>query len=134
MVKRWERRISKRRVRKSDEQVEQYIDFLVDEGYDCSELTWEDMCEEYESLDEGLRSAVKRLLGKKDAPAEKKPESRGEQLRKKYNVGPERSDTSAKRQIPTAPVQEQREIREIMVVLDTPSLLLTNQKQHMTVI
>jgi len=50
-------------------------------------------------IDEGLRSAVKRLLGKKDAPAEKKPESRGEQLRKKYNVGPEKSDTSAKRQI-----------------------------------
>ena len=48
-----------------DEQVEQYIDFLVDEGYDCSELTWEDMCEEYESLDEGLRSAVKRLLVRK---------------------------------------------------------------------
>jgi len=55
--------------------------------------------EEVEFIDEGLRSAVKRLLGKKDAPAEKKPESRGEQLRKKYNVGPERSDTSAKRQI-----------------------------------
>ena len=53
--------------------------------------------EEY--VDEGLRSAVKRLLGKKDAPAEKKPESRGEQLRKKYNVGPEKSDTSAKKQI-----------------------------------
>ena len=81
------------------EEVEQYVDFLIDEGYDCSELTWEDMFEEYESLDEGLRSAVKRLLGKKDAPVEKKPESRGEQLRKKYNVGPERSDTSAKRQI-----------------------------------
>ena len=55
--------------------------------------------EKVEQVDEGLRSAVKRLLGKKDAPAEKKPESRGEQLRKKYNVGPERSDTSAKRQI-----------------------------------
>ena len=81
------------------EEVEQYVDFLVDEGYDCSELTWEEITEEYETLDEGLRSAVKRLLGKKDAPAEKKPESRGEQLRKKYNVGPERSDTSAKRQI-----------------------------------
>ena len=81
------------------EEVEEYVDFLIDEGYDCSDLTWEDMFEEYESLDEGLRSAVKRLLGKKEAPAEKKPESRGEQLRKKYNVGPERSDTSAKRQI-----------------------------------
>jgi len=53
--------------------------------------------EEY--VDEGLRSAVKRLLGgkKKEEPA--KPMSRGEQLRKKYNVGPERSDTSAKRKI-----------------------------------
>ena len=81
------------------EEVEDYTDFLIGEGYDCSELTWDDMYEEYASLDEGLRSAVKRLLGKKDAPAEKKPESRGEQLRKKYNVGPERSDTSAKMQI-----------------------------------
>jgi|DEB0MinimDraft_10_1074344.scaffolds.fasta_scaffold08241_4 hypothetical protein len=52
-----------------------------------------------EGLDEGLRSAVKRILGgkKKEEPA--KPMSRGEQLRKKYNVGPERSDTSAKRKI-----------------------------------
>ena len=55
---------------------------------------------EEEVVEEGLRSAVKRLLGggKKEAEAPK-PESRGEQLRKKYNVGPEKSDTSAKRQI-----------------------------------
>jgi len=55
--------------------------------------------ESFEILDEGLRSAVKRILGgkKKEEPA--KPMSRGEQLRKKYNVGPERSDTSAKRKI-----------------------------------
>jgi len=55
--------------------------------------------ESFEILDEGLRSAVKRILGgkKKEEPA--KPMSRGEQLRKKYNVGPEKSDTSAKRQI-----------------------------------
>jgi hypothetical protein len=53
-----------------------------------------------ENIEEGLRSAVKRLLGggKKEAEASK-PESRGAQLRKKYNVGPEKSDTSAKRQI-----------------------------------
>ena len=53
-----------------------------------------------ENIEEGLRSAVKRLLGggKKEAESSK-PESRGEQLRKKYNVGPEKSDTSAKRQI-----------------------------------
>ena len=55
---------------------------------------------EEEVVEEGLRSAVKRLLGggKKEAESPK-PESRGEQLRKKYNVGPEKSDTSAKRQI-----------------------------------
>ena len=53
-----------------------------------------------ENIEEGLRSAVKRLLGggKKEAESSK-PESRGEQLRKKYDVGPEKSDTSAKRQI-----------------------------------
>ena len=96
-IRKMSARIEKEKTKKED--VEQYVDFLIDEGYDCSELTWEDMFEEYESLDEGLRSAVKRLLGKKEAPAEKKPESRGEQLRKKYNVGPEKSDTSAKRQI-----------------------------------
>ena len=81
------------------EEVEEYIDFIITEGYDCSDLTWNDMYEEYQSLDEGLRSAVKRLLGgkKKEEPA--KPMSRGDELRKKYNVGPERSDTSAKAQI-----------------------------------
>ena len=81
------------------EEVEEYIDFLITEGYDCSDLTWNDMYEEYQSLDEGLRSAVKRLLGgkKKEEPA--KPMSRGDELRKKYNVGPEKSDTSAKAQI-----------------------------------
>ena len=50
-------------------------------------------------LDEGLGSAIKNIFGRKKESAEKKPESRGEILRKKYNVGPEKSDTSAKRQI-----------------------------------
>jgi len=81
------------------EDVEEYVDFLIDEGYDCSELTWDEMSEEYASLDEGLRSAVKRIFGGKKKEEAPKPESRGEQLRKKYNVGPEKSDTSAKRQI-----------------------------------
>tara|TARA_Y100000589_G_scaffold329905_1_gene377921 strand:- start:75 stop:2102 length:2028 start_codon:yes stop_codon:yes gene_type:complete len=81
------------------EEVEQYVDFLINEGYDCSQLTWEDVTAEYECLDEGLRDAVKNLLGKGKKKEEKKPESRGEQLRKKYNVGPDKSDTSAKMQI-----------------------------------
>ena len=87
------------RMSEENEEVEEYIDFLITEGYDCSDLTWNDMYEEYQSLDEGLRSTVKRLLGgkKKEEPA--KPMSRGDELRKKYNVGPERSDTSAKAQI-----------------------------------
>lgn len=56
--------------------------------------------EEYE-LDEGLGSAIKGLFGRKKKEEEEasKPESRGTELRRKYNVGPEKSDTSAKRQI-----------------------------------
>jgi hypothetical protein len=53
-----------------------------------------------EEIEEGLRSAVKRLLGRGENDAEApKPMSRGEVLRQRYNVGPEKSDTSAKRQI-----------------------------------
>lgn len=79
---------------KMSEETQQYVNFLISEGYDCSELTWDDMHEEYQSLDEGLRSAIKKVFSKKkEAP---KAESRGEQLRKKYNIGPEKSDTSAK--------------------------------------
>ena len=53
------------------------------------------------SVDEGLGSAIKKLFGgkKKEAEAPKPPMSRGEYLRQRYNVGPERSDTSAKRKI-----------------------------------
>ena len=55
---------------------------------------------ESNSLEEGIRSAMKRLLGGKKKETEtSEPESRGAYLRRKYNVGPERSDTSAKRQI-----------------------------------
>jgi len=50
-------------------------------------------------LDEGIGSAIKSLFGKKKEPEAQKPESRGAQLRARYNVGPEKSDTSAKRQI-----------------------------------
>ena len=85
-----------------DEDFELWVNDLIGEGYDLSDYTWDEMYESY--LDEGLRSAVssavKRLLGggKKEAEAPK-PESRGAELRRRYNVGPEGSDTSAKRQI-----------------------------------
>ena len=52
-----------------------------------------------EEIDEGLGSAIKRVFGGKKEVEASKPESRGAELRRKYNVGPERSDTSAKRQI-----------------------------------
>jgi hypothetical protein len=84
------------------EEFELWVNDLIGEGYDLSDYTWDEMYESY--LDEGLRSAVssavKRLLGggKKEAEAPK-PESRGAELRRRYNVGPEKSDTSAKRQI-----------------------------------
>tara|TARA_R100000005_G_C4971873_1_gene184544 strand:- start:153 stop:1211 length:1059 start_codon:yes stop_codon:yes gene_type:complete len=64
-----------------------------------------DLMEAYNSVyasqqvDEGLGSAVKKLFSGKKKEEAPKPMSRGEQLRKKYKVGPERSDTSAKRQI-----------------------------------
>ena len=52
------------------------------------------------SVDEGLGSAIKRVFGGKKKEVEApKPESRGAELRRRYNVGPEKSDTSAKRQI-----------------------------------
>ena len=52
------------------------------------------------SVDEGLGSAIKRVFGGKKKELEApKPMSRGEVLRQRYNVGPEKSDTSAKRQI-----------------------------------
>ena len=55
---------------------------------------------EPQQIEEGIRSAVRRLLGGKKKEVEvPKPESRGEFLRRKYNVGPDKSDTSAKRQI-----------------------------------
>jgi hypothetical protein len=54
---------------------------------------------EENSLDEGIRSTIKGLFSKKKEEEAPKPESRGDQLRKRYNVGPEGSDTSAKRKI-----------------------------------
>jgi hypothetical protein len=55
--------------------------------------------EEVQYVDEGLGSAIRRVFGGKKKEESPKSESRGDQLRKKYNVGPEKSDTSAKRQI-----------------------------------
>jgi len=80
-----------------NEEFELWVNDLLDEGYDLSDYTWDEMYESY--LDEGIGSAIKSLFGKKKEPEAQKPESRGDQLRKKYNVGPEKSDTSAKRQI-----------------------------------
>ena len=80
-----------------DEDFELWVNDLIGEGYDLSDYTWDEMYESY--LDEGLGSAIKRIFsGKKEAEAPK-PESRGAELRRRYNVGPEGSDTSAKRQI-----------------------------------
>ena len=84
------------------EEFELWVNDLIGEGYDLSDYTWDEMYESY--LDEGLRSAVssavKRLLGggKKETEAPK-PQSIGDQLRKKYNLGPEGSDTSPKMEI-----------------------------------
>jgi len=52
-----------------------------------------------EVLDEGIGSAIKSLFGKKKKPEAPKPESRGAELRRRYNTGPDKSETSAKRKI-----------------------------------
>ena len=55
--------------------------------------------EEVEEFDEGIGSAIKSLFGKKKKPEAPAPQSRGAQLRAKYNTGPEKTETSAKRKI-----------------------------------
>ena len=55
--------------------------------------------EEVEEFDEGIGSAIKSLFGKKKEPEAQKPLSRGAELRRRYNTGPEKSDTSVKRAI-----------------------------------
>ena len=55
--------------------------------------------EEVEEFDEGIGSAIRGLFGKKKEPEAQKPLSRGAELRRRYNTGPEKSDTSVKRAI-----------------------------------
>jgi hypothetical protein len=52
------------------EEFELWVNDLINEGYDLSEYTWDEMYESY--LDEGLGSAIKRIFsGKKEAEAPK---------------------------------------------------------------
>jgi hypothetical protein len=80
-----------------NEEVELWVNDLLEEGYDLSDYTWDEMAEIY--LDEGIGSAIRGLFSKKKEDETPKPQSRGDQLRARYNVGPEKSDTSAKRKI-----------------------------------
>ena len=59
-----------------------------------------DVYNQEEYLGEGIGSAIRGLFGKKkEAETPQPPQSRGAQLRQRYNVGPEKSDTSAKMKI-----------------------------------
>ena len=49
--------------------------------------------EEVEEFDEGIGSAIKSFFGKKKKPEAPAPQSRGAELRAKYNTGPDKSDT-----------------------------------------
>jgi len=81
------------------------LSHLIDEGYadtqEAAEVMMVNMSEEWreEILDEGIGSAIKGLFAKKKKPEAQKPESRGAELRRRYNTGPEKSDTSVKRAI-----------------------------------
>ena len=94
--------------RMNKEQVDLYdiiLSHLIDEGYadtqEAAEVMMVNMSEEWreEILDEGIGSAIKGLFAKKKEPEAQKPESRGAELRRRYNTGPEKSDTSVKRAI-----------------------------------
>ena len=81
------------------EEFELWVNELIEEGYDLSNYTWNELYENYEELNEGIGSAIRGLFGKKKEPEAPKPESRGAELRRRYNTGPDKSDTSAKRKI-----------------------------------
>ena len=49
----------KRKIKPVGEEVENWVNSLIDEGYDLSEYTWEDMYEMYVNLDEGNRGENK---------------------------------------------------------------------------
>ena len=88
-----------------EQEFKSWVTELLDEGYDLSDYTWDEMYEIYNEawrddiLNEGIGSAIKSLFGKKKEPEAQKPLSRGAQLRAKYNTGPEKTETSVKRKI-----------------------------------
>lgn len=100
---------SERYLYEEDFDIYDYIlSHLLDEGYaetpEAAESIMVHMSEDWresivEELNEGLRSTLKKMFGKNKKTKEDQPESRGAYLRRKYNVGPDKSDTSAKRQI-----------------------------------
>ena len=93
------------------EQVDLYdiiLSHLLDEGYadtqEAAEVMIANMSEDWREdiLNEGIGSAIKSLFGKKkkpEAPKAPEPLSRGAELRRRYNTGPEKSNTSVKRAI-----------------------------------
>ena len=90
------------------EQVDLYdiiLSHLLDEGYaetpEAAEVMIANMSEEWRDdiLNEGIGSAIRGLFGKKKEPEAPKPLSRGAELRARYNTGPDKSETSAKRKI-----------------------------------
>ena len=81
------------------------MEYLITEGYaDTNEnalVIMANMSEEWREdiLDEGIGSAIRGLFGKKKEPEVPAPQSRGAELRAKYNTGPEKTETSVKRKI-----------------------------------
>ena len=81
------------------------LEYLINEGYadtyEAAESIMVNMSEEWRDdiLNEGIGSAIKSLFGKKKEPEAQKPLSRGAELRRRYNTGPEGSETSVKRAI-----------------------------------
>ena len=106
---------------KDKEEVKEWVNQLVEEGYDLSEYTWDEMAEIYEQninqIEEGIGSLLLKggkallpklknigsMFKKVELPPAKAPMSanarRASELRVKHNIGSEGSDTSPKMQI-----------------------------------
>ena len=100
--------IRKKKIQDSYDLYDTILSHLIDEGYadtyEAAESIMVNMSEEWRDdiLNEGIGSAIKSLFGKKkepEAPKAPEPLSRGAELRRRYNTGPEKSNTSVKRAI-----------------------------------
>ena len=74
--------VAKRKKRINKEEVETWVNSLIEEGYDLSDYTWEEMYEAYENLNEGRTTSLSALSResqkRKDDKKRGRPETESE--------------------------------------------------------